>query len=50
MDAGFDENKAEFRVLVLSVALEMLSDGDGLSMISATLFTQNGREGVIVPS
>ena len=30
MNAGFDENEAEFRVLVLAVALEVLADGDGL--------------------
>jgi hypothetical protein len=30
VDAGLDENEAEFAVLVLAVALEMLADGDGL--------------------
>lgn len=30
MDTGFDEDEAEFAVLVLAVALEVLSDGDGL--------------------
>jgi len=30
VDAGLDENKAEFRVLVLPVALEMLADSDSL--------------------
>ena len=35
MDSGFDENKAEFRVLVFAIALEMLADGDGLTSVSA---------------
>ena len=30
MDAGFDQNEAEFGVLVFAVALEVLADGDGL--------------------
>jgi len=30
VDSGLDENEAEFTVFVLSVLLEMLSDGDGL--------------------
>ena len=30
VDAGFDENEAELAVLVLAVALEVLTDGDGL--------------------
>ena len=30
VDTGFDENEAELAVLVLAVALEVLSDGDGL--------------------
>jgi hypothetical protein len=30
VDTGLDENEAEFGVLVLAVALEMLADGDGL--------------------
>ena len=30
MNAGFDENEAEFGVLVFTVALEVLADGDGL--------------------
>jgi len=30
VDSGLDENKAEFGVLVLSVALEVLADSDGL--------------------
>jgi len=30
VDSGFDKNEAEFGVLVLSVALEVLADGDGL--------------------
>ena len=34
MDAGFDENEAEFGVLVFAVPLEMLADGDGLIFIN----------------
>ena len=30
MDTGLDENEAELGVLVLSVALKMLADSDGL--------------------
>jgi hypothetical protein len=30
VDAGFDENETELRVLVFAVTLEMLADGDGL--------------------
>lgn len=30
VDAGLDQNEAELAVLVLAVALEVLSDGDGL--------------------
>jgi len=30
VDSGFDEDEAELGVLVLSVALEVLADGDGL--------------------
>ena len=30
MNAGFDENEAEFGVLIFAVALEVLADGDGL--------------------
>jgi len=30
VDPGFDENEAEFRVLVFAIALKMLADGDGL--------------------
>ena len=30
MDAGFDEDEAEFGVFVLAVALEVFADGDGL--------------------
>lgn len=29
MDTRFDQNQSEFGVLVLSVALQMLADGDG---------------------
>jgi hypothetical protein len=32
VDAGFDEDEAEFGVLVFAVALEVLTDGDGLEM------------------
>ena len=37
MDAGFDEDEAEFRVLVFTVALEMLADGNSLRSVSASL-------------
>ena len=30
VDTGFDENKTELGILVLSVRLEVLADGDGL--------------------
>lgn len=30
MDAGFDKNEAEFRVLVLAVGLEVFADRNGL--------------------
>jgi hypothetical protein len=30
VDSGFDQNESELGVLVLSVALEVLADGDGL--------------------
>ena len=30
MDTGLDENKTELGVLVLSVALKVLADGNGL--------------------
>jgi hypothetical protein len=30
VDTGLDENKAELGVLVFSVALKMLANGDGL--------------------
>lgn len=33
MDTGLDENEAELGVLVLAVALEVLADSDGLSVI-----------------
>ena len=36
VDTGLDENKAELGVLVLSVALKMLSDSDGLYRDLAT--------------
>jgi uncharacterized membrane protein YkoI len=32
VDAGLDEDEAEFGVLVFAVALEVLADGDGLEM------------------
>lgn len=35
MDSGFNENESEFSVLVLSVALEVLADGNGLTKQSA---------------
>ena len=37
MDAGFYKDEAEFRVLVFTVALEMLADGNSLSSVSASL-------------
>lgn len=37
MDAGLDQNEAEFAVLVLAVALEVLADGDGLRAVVSTL-------------
>ncbi|KAG9796195.1 hypothetical protein KCU88_g435, partial [Aureobasidium melanogenum] len=33
VDSGFDKNETELGVLVLSVALEMLADGDGLKVL-----------------
>jgi len=30
VDSGFDQNQSEFTVFVLSVLLQMLSDGDSL--------------------
>lgn len=35
MNAGFDENEAEFGVLIFAVAFEMLPDGDGLIVVSS---------------
>ena len=32
MDAGFDQDEAEFGILVFTVALEVLADGDGLRL------------------
>lgn len=32
VDAGLDENEAEFRILVLSVSLKVLADSDGLQI------------------
>ncbi len=34
MDARFNENKAELGVFVFSVALKMLANSDGLSLIN----------------
>lgn len=34
MDAGFNKDKAEFGVFVFSVALEMLANSDGLSLVN----------------
>jgi hypothetical protein len=34
VDTGFDENKTELGVLVLSVALKMLADGNSLGLAS----------------
>ena len=36
MDAGLDEDQAELAVLVFAVALEVLADGDGLSIQVST--------------
>ena len=35
VDTRLDENETELGVLVLAVALEVLADGDGLSILSA---------------
>ena len=35
VDSGLDENKSELGVLILSVALEMLADSDGLEILLA---------------
>lgn len=43
MNAGFDENEAEFGVLVLAVALEVLADGDGLIFVSANFPLDPGK-------
>lgn len=40
VDSGFDKNETELGVLVLSVALEMLADGDGLKV---SINTMNSR-------
>ncbi len=34
MDAGFDEDEAEFGVFIFAVAFEVFADGDGLVIIS----------------
>jgi hypothetical protein len=34
VDTGLDENQAEFRVLVLAVALKVLADGNGLGRLA----------------
>ena len=44
MNAGFDENEAEFGVLVLAVALEVLADGDGLIFVSTNFPLDRGNE------
>jgi hypothetical protein len=36
MDAGFDENKTEFRIFVFAIALEMLADSNSLEIFSRT--------------
>lgn len=36
VDARLDQNEAELGVLVFAVALEMLTDGDGLEFISTS--------------
>ena len=35
VDTGLDKNKTELGVLILSVALEMLADSDGLEILLA---------------
>lgn len=37
VDTGFDEDKAEFGILVFAVALEVLADGNSLKYISIGL-------------
>ena len=44
MDAGFDKDEAEFGVLVFTVALEMLADGNSLSSVSASLLLMEEGE------
>jgi len=46
VDTGLDENKTEFGVLVLSVALEMLADGDGLLDQHVQVFWDAGSKTV----
>lgn len=36
MDAGFDQNEAEFGIFVFTIALEMLSYGDGLLHVNVS--------------
>lgn len=43
MNSGLDENKAELGVLVLTVALEVLADGDGLEVIMSAHFRTTCR-------
>ena len=38
MDSRLDENEAEFRVNVFAVALEVLADGNGLTLIVSADF------------
>ena len=44
MDAGLDENEAEFGVLVLAVALEVLAHGDGLVVFVSKFECRGGGE------
>jgi len=37
VDTGLDENETELGVLVLSVALEMLADGDSLEFFKISI-------------
>lgn len=41
MDAGFDENEAEFGILVFAITLKMLADSDGLIFVNASVLLVN---------
>lgn len=44
MDSRLDENEAEFRVNVFAVALEVLADGNGLTLIVSADFLSLTQE------